>query len=238
MFVTQAAITVTSIYLHRGLAHRALSLAPPVTFACRFLIWITTGMKPREWAAVHRKHHAATDTEADPHSPMVHGFWRVQITNAALYRRAAREPSTVARYGRDLPGDRADRMFFDHAFAGLALGITMAIGISIALGFGWWPGLLASAIHAVSYLMLAGSINSVGHTYGTRPYPNSATNLRGLALVTAGEGLHNNHHAAPTSAKFALHSGEIDPSWWVIRALVGLHLAQVRHDDTKFVHAA
>jgi stearoyl-CoA desaturase (delta-9 desaturase) len=82
--------------------------------------------------------------------------------------------------------------------------------------------------------MLSASINAVGHRYGARPHENSATNGQVLALVTAGEGLHNNHHAAPTSARFSLEAGEVDPGWWVVRSLVALHLARVRHDDVHF----
>lgn len=236
--VSQLAIGVTTVYLHRGLAHRAVRLAPPVAFACRFVIWITTGMKPREWAAVHRKHHAATDTDDDPHSPAIHGFWRVQLANAALYRRAARNELTLRKYGRDLPADRFDRLFFDHAFAGLGLGITIAISLTVLAGLGPWVGLAASAVHMVGYLLLSGAINAMGHRVGRRPYENSATNLQSVALVTGGEGLNNNHHAAPTSARFALHRGEMDPGWWAIRALVALRLATVRHDDVKLKHAA
>jgi stearoyl-CoA desaturase (Delta-9 desaturase) len=231
--VTELAIVTTSVYLHRGLAHRAVALRPAAALALRLLIWITTGMRPREWVAVHRRHHAATDTPADPHSPAVLGFWRVQLGNAGLYRRVARDGLTVGRYARDLPTDRLDRMFFDHAFVGLGIGI----GI-LCLALGWQTGLAAASVHAVSYLMLSGAINAVGHTAGRRPYPNSATNVQWLALISAGEGLHNNHHAAPTSARFALAPGEIDPGWWFVRVLTRLRLARVRHDVVWFRDAA
>jgi stearoyl-CoA desaturase (delta-9 desaturase) len=236
--ITQMAILATTVYLHRGLAHRAVRIAAPVALACRFVIWITTGMKPREWAAVHRKHHSATDTADDPHSPIVHGFWRVQLGNAGLYRRAARNELTLHKYGRDLPPDRLDRLFFDRAFLGLGVGITLACLLTTLAGFGPWVGLAASGLHAVSYLMLAGAINAVGHRVGKRPYENSATNLQSVALLTGGEGLHNNHHAAPTSARFSLHRGEFDPGWLIIRALAALKLATVRHDDVKFKRVA
>ncbi len=236
--VTQLAILTTTVYLHRGLAHRAVRLAPPVAVVSRFIIWVTTGMKPREWAAVHRKHHAATDTADDPHSPIVHGFWRVQLANAALYRRAARNELTAHKYGRDLPPDRLDRLFFDHAFWGLGLGITIAIATSMLLGFGPWVGLAAAMLHMVGYLMLSGAINAVGHVKGKRPYDNSATNLQSVALITGGEGLHNNHHAAPTSARFSLQRGQLDPGWIIIRVLSLVHLAQIRHDDVKFKRVA
>ncbi len=231
--VTQVSVLCTTVYLHRGLAHRALTLREPAAFVCRFLLWITTGMRPREWVAVHRRHHASADTPADPHSPRVLGFWRVQLANAALYRRAARDRLTVRRYARDVPHDRLDRWFFDHSLVGLAIGI----GI-LCVVLGWQTGLLAAGVHAVSYLMLSGAINAVGHRFGKRPYDNSATNVQALALATGGEGLHNNHHAAPTSARFALAAREIDPGWWVIRVLVRTRLVTLRHDDVKLKQVA
>lgn len=238
LIVTQIATAVTTVYLHRSLAHRALTLHPAVVLASRTVIWITTGMRPREWAAVHRRHHASTDTVDDPHSPAVLGFWRVQLANAALYRTAARDPETLRKYARDVPTDRLDRIAFDRAFLGLGVGITILVVAMWALGFPLWVGFLAAGLHAVTYLMLSGAINAVGHRYGEQPYENSATNGRLLALLTAGEGLHNNHHAAPTSARFSLHRGEIDPGWWLVRVLVACRLAEVRHEDVKLKRVA
>ena len=224
LVLAEVAILVTTVYLHRGLAHRAVTLNPVVNQVCRFVIWILTGMKPREWAAVHRRHHAATDTPEDPHSPLVLGFWRVQLANAALYRRTARDGVTVERYARDLPPDWLDRWFYDRAWLGLGLGIT-----ALCLILGWQTGLLAAVVHMTTYLGLSGSINAIGHTVGRRPHDNSATNGRLLALITGGEGLHNNHHAAPTSARFARRLGDIDPGWWAVRMLSWVRLARIRH---------
>ena len=95
--VTQAAVLATSIYLHRGLAHRALTLHPLADFFFRIILWITTGQDRRQWVAVHRKHHAFTDTEKDPHSPLVHGLWKIQLGNVYYYIREARNPETLAR---------------------------------------------------------------------------------------------------------------------------------------------
>jgi stearoyl-CoA desaturase (delta-9 desaturase) len=186
---------------------------------------------------VHRKHHAATDTADDPHSPIVHGFWRVQLGNVGLYKKVAGDEVAVRRYARDLPADRLDRALFDHALLGLGIGIAIAITFTSLVGLGWQVGLLGSLLHAGMYVMLSGAINAVGHTYGSRPQDNSATNGQLLALVTAGEGLHNNHHAAPTSATFALHR-ELDPGWLLIRALRRFGLATVRHDDVHLKQVA
>jgi stearoyl-CoA desaturase (Delta-9 desaturase) len=151
LLVTQVAIFATTIYLHRGLAHKGLTVHPALAVVLRFTLWVTTGMRPREWAAVHRRHHAATDTELDPHSPAVVGFWRVQLANAALYRRVARDGVTTEKYARDVRPDLLDRWFFDHAFLGLGVGITVLI-----VTLGWSTGLLAAGVHAVAYLGLSG----------------------------------------------------------------------------------
>jgi stearoyl-CoA desaturase (Delta-9 desaturase) len=222
---SQVANFATTIYLHRALAHRAITLAPGVAMAFRVIIWISTGIKPREWAAVHRRHHAFTDVEGDPHSPVLLGWGRVQLTNAALYRRAARDGVTVPRYARDIPADRWDRLLFDRAWLGLGLG---AAALVLLLGPLW--AAVAVVVHLGLYLSLNASINAVTHTFGARPYDNMATNLQWLAWLTGGEGLHNNHHAAPTAARLAHRRGEYDPAWPIVRLLRRLRWAQVRHD--------
>jgi stearoyl-CoA desaturase (delta-9 desaturase) len=216
---------VTTIYLHRSLAHRSLRLAPGLVFACRALIWISTGIRPREWAAVHRRHHAFTDTEGDPHSPLLLGWTRVQLTNPKLYRRAARDGITVGRYARDIPQDRWDRALFDRSGLGLVVGLLILMAF---LGPVW--GTVAGLFHVALYLLLSGAVNSIAHTFGRRPAENSATNVQWLAFLTAGEGLHNNHHAAPTTARLSFRRGEIDPAWPVIRVLRRLGWATVRHE--------
>jgi stearoyl-CoA desaturase (Delta-9 desaturase) len=231
--VTQVTTAVTTVYLHRALSHRALTVSPVVALPCRWFLWITTGMRPREWVAVHRKHHAATDTPEDPHSPVQVGFWRVQLGNVGLYKKVAADQLNTRKYARDLPPDRLDRMFFDHAFLGLAIGTTLLVTIMWGLGFGLVTGFVAAGLHAVMYVMLSGAINAVGHTYGSRPHANSATNFQALAWITSGEGLHNNHHAAPTSARFSLQAGEVDPGWWIVRTLTALKLARIRHEEVR-----
>jgi stearoyl-CoA desaturase (delta-9 desaturase) len=228
--LSQVALFCTTIYLHRALSHRAISLRPSVTMVFRVLIWLMTGIRPRQWVGVHRKHHAFTDVVGDPHSPVLLGFWRVQLTNAALYRKVARDGVTTQRYAKDLPADRWDKLFFDHAFIGLGIGIGL-----LCVVLGWRLGLIAAAVHALSYLALNAAINAVGHSFGKKSYPNTAFNNQWLAFVTGGEGLHNNHHAAPTSARLALNRRELDPGWWLIRLMVRARMARVRLAETHFV---
>ncbi len=225
LLISQVAFVVTTVYLHRTLAHRAIALKPPVAFACRVVIWMSTGTRPRQRVAVHRKHHAHTDKEGDPHSPVVFGYPAVQFGNALLYRRVARNPVAVGRYARDLPGDRWDKVVFNHALLGLGLGIALLVAV-----FGWEIGLIAAFVHASVYLLGGGAINGIGHKWGTRPHDNLATNNQWLAWFVAGEGLHNNHHAVTTSGRLSMAKGEFDPGWWAIRLMVSLRWAAVRHE--------
>jgi stearoyl-CoA desaturase (delta-9 desaturase) len=235
LVVCQVAIFLTTIVLHRTYAHKAVSLDSKLLFACRALIWITTGIKPREWAAVHRRHHAFTDVEGDPHSPVIQGFKTVQFLNAALYRKAARDGETVPRYAKDLVPDRWDRVLFDRGLLGLAVGV----GLLFAIFEGNWRLVaVAAAVHVVSYLLLNSAVNAIGHRYGKRPYLGLAGNSQWLAFLTAGEGLHSNHHAAPTSARLAFRRGEIDPGWWVITVWRKFHWATVRHQEAKIKASA
>jgi stearoyl-CoA desaturase (Delta-9 desaturase) len=213
----------TTVYLHRALAHRALVLRGPAAQAFRAVIWVTTGIRPRQWVAVHRKHHAFTDVEGDPHSPVLNGWVKVQVMNVAMYRREARNPRTVERYAKDIPATRADRLFFDHALIGLGLGTALLCAV-----FGWKVGLIAAFVHVNLYLGGSAAVNAIGHHFGRQPYDNNAGNLQWLAFMTAGEGLHNNHHAAPTSAKLSHRWFEIDPGWFLIKALTWAHLAKLR----------
>jgi stearoyl-CoA desaturase (Delta-9 desaturase) len=103
---------------------------------------------------------------------------------------------------------------------------------------GWRLGLIAAAVHATSDLLLNGSVKSFCHWCGKKSYENAATNLRSLAFFTGGEGLHNNHHAAPTSARLFHRQGEIDPGWWVISAFCYFGLAEVRLREVKLTPIA
>ena len=219
----------TTVYVHRALSHRALTVARPAAFVFRFLMWIMTGIRPRQWVAVHRKHHAFTDVEGDPHSPILLGWIQVQMRNVALYRKEAANPETVLKYAKDIPEDRWDRWFFDHALFGLAIGVALSV-----LMFGWVTGLVAAFVHVNMYLGTSAAVNAIGHHFGRRPYDNRAGNLQWLAWLTAGEGLHNNHHAAPTSARLSHRRWEFDPGWWAISVLRRLGLAKVRLNQLVF----
>jgi stearoyl-CoA desaturase (delta-9 desaturase) len=240
--ICQVAMIATTVYLHRYLAHGGIELRPAVRAFARVLIWITTALKPRQWAGVHRYHHATVDTAADPHSPSNfggarRGAWYVFWRNAPLYTDATRDEHLTGKY-RDLHADRWDRWFFDHGNAGLGVGIAVACVAMASLGHwlvGGWAGLvvgvvvglLACALHAVAYVLAGGAVNGFGHAHPTsRPQSGHATNMPILACLTVGEGWHRNHHAAENSPRLG-YGHQLDFGWLAIRGLQHLKLAHV-----------
>ncbi len=222
----QVAVFSTTIYLHRCATHKAISVHPAVEWLFKCALWLTTGQCTKEWVAVHRKHHAFTDEEGDPHSPKLEGFWQVQLGNVYYYIREVKNTDVVARYARDIKDGWSDRYMFNHGLLGLGVGTTLLVLIVGPVIGVWWT-LLAAAIHAVMFVfVLSSSINGLCHHTGYRNFPNTATNIRTLALITGGEGLHNNHHGYPRSPKFSFKPSEIDPAWPIIRVLIALNLAK------------
>lgn len=222
--VTQLALIATSVYLHRALAHRSVTVSPAADLVFRTVLWLTTGQNRQEWVAVHRKHHAYTDREGDPHSPRLFGFWRVQLLNVIYYMREASNPDTIDKFARDVAPDRLDRALFSRGMVGLGLGTALLCAV-----LGLWPGLIAAGVHFVLYVFVAAPlINGLGHWRGAQNFhSNTAYNSRVLAWLTAGESLHNNHHAHPRAPKFSMQRFEFDPSWVVIRLMAAVGLAVV-----------
>ena len=220
--LAEAATFISTVYLHRVLSHKSIRLHPALTMLMRFGTWMLTSISPREWVAVHRKHHNFTDVEGDTHSPHVERYWKIMLANVYYYRREANNDDTLEKYAADLPYDYLDKVLLRRGTLGFAL-----TGLVLVLLMGFGPGLVALLTLAVVYLLFSAAINGAGHTIGYKTFDNEATNLRLLALITFGEGLHNNHHARPAAPKLSAFRGEFDPAWPIIRLLVALRLAEV-----------
>jgi stearoyl-CoA desaturase (delta-9 desaturase) len=220
--IMQASVFVTTIYLHRAQTHRGLELHPFVSNLMHLELVLFTGIVTREWVAVHRKHHHFSDKEGDPHSPYLFGMWNVLFNNFFMYRKETKNEATIRKYTPDYKPDLIDKFPVLDRF-----GIFMGLGIFMLM-FGPAWGLGAFLFQAVGYIFLNASINSICHMVGYRNFDNLATNHQFIALLTGGEGLHNNHHEHPSSAKFALRAKEIDPAWPVIWLLQRFGLAEVR----------
>jgi stearoyl-CoA desaturase (delta-9 desaturase) len=240
------AVGVT-VGFHRHLTHRSFKAKKPIRFALAAMGSVAIEGPVISWVADHRKHHAFSDQEGDPHSPHVghEGGWRGALRGLFhahvgwLFihtQRGRRE-----RYAPDLLKDPTicfiDRTFLWWALGGL--GFAGVLGYLIGgtwhaalTGLLWGGGVRILVVHHVTY-----SINSLCHFFGRRDYKTSdeSRNLAWLSLLTFGESWHNNHHAFPTSARHGLRRWQLDPSWLVIRALeaTGLVWDVVRVDERK-----
>jgi stearoyl-CoA desaturase (Delta-9 desaturase) len=227
--LTHVTIASVTIYLHRCQAHRALELHPAVAHFFRFWLWLTTGMVTKEWAAIHRKHHAKVETADDPHSPQIHGINRILWLGVFLYVKESHNKETLERYGHGTPDDWVERNVYSRSSV---WGLWLMGAINIAL-FGLVPGMLILLTQIVWIpFWAAGVINGVGHFLGYRswdvPAPDASRNISPIGILIGGEELHNNHHAFPASARFSVKWYEIDIGWMYIRALKALGLATVK----------
>jgi stearoyl-CoA desaturase (delta-9 desaturase) len=227
LILTHITIAAVTIFLHRHQAHRALDLHPVASHFFRFWLYLTTGMVTKEWAAIHRKHHAKCETADDPHSPQIYGINRVLWGGVFLYVKEAHNKQTLERYGHGTPDDWLERnVYSNHSIAGLVL-----MGLVDVVLFGIVPGLLMLAVQIVWIpFWAAGVINGIGHYWGYRNWPSAdaSTNIFPLGILIGGEELHNNHHAFGSSAKLSNRWYEFDIGWMYIRILEMLRLAQIK----------
>jgi stearoyl-CoA desaturase (delta-9 desaturase) len=225
LIATQLTIFSVTLYLHRSQAHRGVDFHPVLAHFFRFWTWLTTSMITKEWAAIHRKHHAKCETEEDPHSPMHKGINMVFWRGVELYREARTDREDIEKYGKGCPDDWIERkLYTPHA----TMGPTLLLFISFAL-FGL-PGIAMWALQmAWIPFWAAGVVNGLGHWWGYRNFEttDTATNLTPWGVWIGGEELHNNHHAFPSSAKFALRKWEFDIGWTAIKLFEAVGLAKV-----------
>ena len=225
---THITIAAVTLFLHRHQTHHALDLHPIPSHFFRLWLWLTTGMRTKEWVAVHRKHHAKCETVDDPHSPQVLGINAVLWGGVILYVRESAHADAVERYGHGTPDDWLERNLYSRY---VLFGLTLT-GLSDVLLYGMIPGVLI-LLTQIAWIPFwaAGVINGVGHWFGYRvaPTEDASTNMAPWGILIGGEELHNNHHAYPTSAKFSLKWYEFDIGWVYIRILSALGMARVKH---------
>jgi stearoyl-CoA desaturase (delta-9 desaturase) len=225
LVVTHITIASVTIFLHRHQAHRALELRALPSHFFRFWLWLTTGQVTKEWAAIHRKHHAKCETEEDPHSPVKKGIMKVLLEGAELYREESRNQETLDKYGHGTPDDWMERNVYKHSI----FGVSLLMVVNVALF-----GVIGVTIWAVQMLWIpvwaAGVINGIGHFWGYRNYDcnDAATNIVPWGILIGGEELHNNHHTFATSAKLSSKWYEFDIGWMYIRMMEMVGLAKVK----------
>jgi stearoyl-CoA desaturase (delta-9 desaturase) len=227
LVLTHVTIASVTIFLHRSQAHRALDLHPVVAHCFRVWLWMTTGMQTKEWAAIHRKHHAKCETAEDPHSPQTRGLKTVLLSGAELYMAESNNPETMEKYGHGTPDDWIERNIYSR-FTWHGCGIML---VSDWVLFGLGVGTVVWTIQMMWIpFFAAGVINGIGHFWGYRnfDYPDASRNIVPWGILVGGEELHNNHHTFATSAKLSSKWYEFDIGWLYIRMLAFARLATIK----------
>ena len=229
--LTHITMISVTVFLHRHQAHRALDLHPVASHFFRFWLWLTTGQVTKEWASIHRKHHAKCEQPEDPHSPHVHGIKKVLLQGYELYRAEAANQETMTRYGHGTPNDWLERNLYTR-FSTLGVASLLVLDVTLfgAAGLAVWAVQMAW-----TPVMAAGIINGAAHYWGYRNFeaPDASTNISPWGIIIAGEELHNNHHTYPTSAKLSVKPYEFDIGWVYISAMQMVGLAKVKKRPPK-----
>ena len=206
---------------HRALTHRGLRLRKPLEYVLAILGTLALQGDPIRWVATHRKHHAHSDSQGDPHGRNV-GFRWAHVRWLYKQNDAMPTDDELRRFAPDLYAQPFYRVLrYIHGPLQLAL----ACGLFALGGWSWviWGVFVRLVISYHSTWL----VNSAAHSLGYRTYrtPDLSTNCWWVALISWGEGWHNNHHAFPYSARHGLRWFEIDPTWWSVKTLAVLRLA-------------
>ena len=226
LVMTHITIVCVTLYLHRGQAHRGIEFNPVLEHIMRFWLWLTTGMKTKEWVAIHRCHHRFTEKEGDPHSPHVFGIWKVLFKGALLYNEASKNKEMINSYGVGTPNDWIEKSLYTPYHI---LGIILLLCINVFC-FSYW-GILIWLIQMIWIpFWAAGVINGLGHWFGYRNFDtkDKSTNINPIGILIGGEELHNNHHDDPANPKLSKKSFEFDVGWMWLNIFRILGLVKIR----------
>ena len=231
LLLTHITMVSVTVFLHRHQAHRALDLHPIASHFFRLWLWLTTGQVTKEWAAIHRKHHAKCEQADDPHSPHVYGIKKVLFQGAELYRVESKNAETMSRYGHGTPNDWIENNLYTR-FSWQGVGLMMILNLYLfgAAGLAVWAVQMAW-----TPIMAAGIINGAAHFWGYRNFEttDASANISPWGIIIAGEELHNNHHTYPTSAKLSVKPYEFDIGWMYIRLMQMVGMAKVKKTPPK-----
>lgn len=225
---------VITIGYHRGLAHGAVQLSPALRgFVVRFGPWIT-GLDPKGWAVMHRRHHEFSDTPDDPHSPRNVGLTGILLEQLRSYEGVLRglgrgdAEYTGFADGLDFPLSWVNRRGL--WWLPYAVHATVAVGLAVGLdawllGGAWFAGMM-------SHPFQGGMVNALGHAVGGRNFDTAddSTNNLLAAVLILGEGYQNNHHAFPASAKFGFRAWEVDLGFGFCLLGEAFGLLTIRYD--------
>lgn len=211
-----------TIGYHRLLTHRSFRCPRWVEYALAWVGCLSLQGGPIKWTATHRLHHQYSDEQQDPHTPR-HGFFWSHVLWVLTYDPQFDRYALYSRYAQDLARDRG-YVFLERTVA------LWQVALGVALyAWGGWPCVIWGVFVRLVYVWHSTwFVNSASHTWGYRNFETRdvSRNLWWVALISLGEGWHNNHHAYPRSARHGLRVWEVDLTWLAIRLMQGIGLAR------------
>jgi fatty-acid desaturase len=239
-FYVFGGLGITLCY-HRLLTHRGLTCPKWLEYSLAVLGMCSMQDTPARWVAVHRFHHEYADQREDPHSPLVNFFWGhigwMMVENRDLVRLGI-----YHRYSKDILRDpfyrRLERTYLYptiviaswavYVLAGFAAGMLSGAGVAEAVRFGASLLIWGVFVRAILVWHITWLVNSATHRWGYRTYDTNDDSRNNwlVAILTGGEGWHNNHHADPRSARHGHRKWEIDTIFGLIRVLEAVGLAR------------
>lgn len=231
--ISHLTITAMSLSFHRHHTHKGVEFNPYLDMMMQVWLWCVTSMAKPDWVSVHIYHHAHSDTDKDPHSPVKKGFWHVFLLGVFDYSKAKAHPD-VLKIRKTIKLNALEEFISRHTFMG-----PYFLSALLIVLFGGKVGLfLAVTNFLISPLFAVGGVNAIAHMWGYRNHLNSGDNSRNIGFlfplnfIICGELDHNNHHAHQRSASFRHRWFEFDIGWAYICGLAKLKLAHVRHSYT------
>jgi stearoyl-CoA desaturase (Delta-9 desaturase) len=233
VIVAHLTITCMSLSFHRAHTHKGVEFNPRLDMLMQVWLWCVTSMSKPDWVSVHVYHHAWSDTEKDPHSPVKKGFWRVFLLGVFDYSKAKSNPE-VLKIRNTIKLNKLEKFISHNLFFGpylFSLLLLLLVGPQMGL-------ILLVTNFLISPLFAVGGVNALAHTWGYRTHKHSGDNSRNIGFIfplnfiICGELDHNNHHAHQRSASFRHRWFEFDIGWAYICALSKLKLARVKHSYT------
>lgn len=215
---------------HRLLTHRSFKAPKWLEYTLTILGTMSMQDSPDKWVATHRIHHKFTEKDGDPHSTRP-GFWWAQIGWIVWGTAQDHDERTMRRYVPDLLKDKGQVLISRYYYVPIIVSALLLFVIG-----GWTMVVWGVAARVVLGWHTTWFVNSLSHIYGSRPHETTddSTNNWFVALLTFGEGWHNNHHAFPTSARHGLQWHQFDMNWIAIRIFEKLGWAkQIKLPEVK-----
>ncbi len=226
--VTHVTITAMSLSFHRYHTHKGVVLNPWIDMPMQVWLWFVTSMSKVDWVSVHIYHHAHSDQEKDPHSPLHKGLAHALFLGVFDYTKGKSLPE-VQKIQKTIKTNRLESFIHNNSFTGPYLMTLIAIVMFGPL----WGSVIAVLNFLVSPIFAVGGVNAIAHWWGYRNHV-TADNSRNIGYIfplnflTCGEMDHNNHHAHMKSCSFRHRWYEFDIGYLYIKILNALNLAEVK----------